>query len=208
MSARKWARQPSQTEPSRDARRPDEGSRRTVDEAEAARLALLGVVETSRPIDSDVALITRESGRALCSQTYRLYELVSIESSLSVCLLSIGNGKTHPSSRRPRLSSTRRGRQRPGSRRRHCLSRSHTSSRVSIACGLEGRPQPTRWQHHGREGRTLHLLLGELVHILGRDALEELDVLVAVELRHLALGRRLCTLRANGRVGREEGRVR
>lgn len=41
----------------------------------------------------------------------------------------------------------------------------------------------------------LALLAREVVHVVGRDLVQEVDVLVGVELRHLVLGGRLCALR-------------
>ena len=40
----------------------------------------------------------------------------------------------------------------------------------------------------------LALLLGVLVHVVGGDLVQEVDVLVRVELRHFILGGRLCAL--------------
>lgn len=44
---------------------------RTVDVAKAARLGLLGVVQTARPIDGDVALVSGESSGTLCPASER-----------------------------------------------------------------------------------------------------------------------------------------
>jgi hypothetical protein len=88
------------------------------------------------------------------------------------------HGKTDPSSLQPKSSSIRRGRQRLGNRHRRYLQINQGHTRLSDASEQLSRAE--------RE-LTLDLLFCELVSIIGRYSVQEIDIFVGMELGHFSL---------------------
>lgn len=136
----------------------------TVDIAEPARLGLLGVMKTSSPIHRDVAFVPRQPRRTLWSASARA---------------------SHKGMSQREALPTHRPSRRDGT-----ILEQPVEDRAIIShviCGHQHvAPSDPEADSKVRLSRTFHLLLGELVGVVGGDAVQEIDVFVRVELGHLA----------------------
>lgn len=148
----------------------------TIDITEPARFRLFGMMQTSCPVDCYVALIPRQSRGTLCGRVSVL--LVPSPYGLRVRVL----GKEEASSPMDPPAEMEQYSNKPSNMGQSSptLSITHTVSCNSCRASKEMGLPATLSQ------LTFNLLLCELKSCIGRNAVQEIDVLVRVELGHLA----------------------
>lgn len=163
-------------------------------------------MQTSSPVDGDIALVPRQSSSSLCDgrRTRRGVNEGEVSSSSWAEQSQRDTRRpTNPCFPPPILSSTRTVRRTPGSHLPRCLAIEEPRKGRADVSSVSSFPSRRSSRQRKKTGLTLSLLPCEHLHVVRGDPGEELDVLVRVELGHLAFG---CRFRSLQTTDKGEGR--